>query len=217
MKPNFITGNRSNFSHSQIAKKSTLEIQIKEKMAQDEALHSMCEAAEKCIHTCQSGIDVSTMLLREIDDYAKMEQQHVLDILEFGPFYRDITNIVESEANITRQISKLHSVSQHFDMRGEKKLQAGLSDQIRVIETELQKQKHCNMIHMSQLSQIETALDSQAASFESEFETSNTQIRKLQEEKNSLYAKEMTLRKNIQRMTATLNARAKRAISKGNT
>jgi hypothetical protein len=175
----------------------------------------MCEAAENCIHTSQSGIEVSTFLLREIDEFAKMEQQNVLDILEFGPFYRDITNIVENEANITRKISKLQNVSQHFDMRGEKKLQAALSDQIRAIETELQKQKHCITIRLSQLAQIESALDSQSTAFESEFEASNIHIKKLQEEKNSLYAKEMTLRKNIQRMTATLNARAKRAMSKG--
>ncbi len=60
---------------------------------------------------------------------------------------------------------------------------------------ELQKQKQASTIHASQLSHIEAALDSQAASFESEFETLNSHIKKLQEEKNSLYAKEMTLQK----------------------
>jgi septal ring factor EnvC (AmiA/AmiB activator) len=192
-----------------------LEIEVKEKFAQDEALHSMCEAAEICVRTCQGEIDVSVSLLREIDEFVKSEQQQLLDILEFGPFYSDITNIVEEEANVTRRIAKLQSVSQHFDMRGEKKLQSNLSEQIKVIEIELQKQKQASTIHASQLSHIEAALDSQAASFESEFEALNSHIKKLQEEKNSLYAKEMTLRKNIQRMTATINARAKRAMTKG--
>ena len=109
----------------------------------------------------------------------------------------------------------MQSVSQHFDMRGEKKLQSNLSEQIKVIEIELQKQKQASTIHASQVSHIEAALDSQAASFESEFETLHSHMKKLQEEKNSLYAKEMTLRKNIQRMTATINARAKRAMTKG--
>jgi len=193
-----------------------MEIQIKEKMIQDESLHSLYEAAQRCINTCQAGIDASTSLLLQIDEFAKMEQQSVFDILEFGPFYRDITNIVENEANITRKISKLQIISQHFDMRSEKKLQASLSDKIRVSEMELQKQNHCTAIHLSQLSQIEVALDDQSASFESEFEASSIQIKRLQEEKNSLYAKEMTLRKNIQRITATLNARTKRAIAKAN-
>ncbi len=143
-----------------------------------------------------------------------MEKQNVLDILEFGPFYRDITNIVENEASITRKISKLQIISQHVDMRSEKKLQASLSDQIRVSEMELQKQSHFTAIHLSQLSQIEVALDNQSASFESEFGASSIQIKRLQEEKNPLYAKEMTLRKNIQRMTATLNARSKQAMAK---
>ena len=42
----------------------------------------------------------SVPLLREIDEFVKSEQQQLLDILEFGPFYRDITNIVEDEANV---------------------------------------------------------------------------------------------------------------------
>jgi hypothetical protein len=42
----------------------------------------------------------SVSLLREIDEFVKLEQQQLLDILEFGPFYRDITNIVEDEASV---------------------------------------------------------------------------------------------------------------------
>jgi hypothetical protein len=94
-------------------------------------------------------------------------------------------------------------------------LQSSLSDQIKAVEAELLKQKQFIAIHVSQMSQIEAALDSQALSFESEFEASSIQIKQLQEEKNSLFAKEMTLRKNIQRMTATINARTKRAMTKG--
>ena len=70
-------------------------------------------------------------------------------------------------------------------MRGEKKLQSNLSEQIKVIDIELQKQKQASTIHASQVSHIEAALDSQAASFESEFEALNSHIKKLQEEKNS--------------------------------
>jgi hypothetical protein len=96
-------------------------------------------------------------------------KQNVLDILEFSPFYRDITSIVQNEANITRKISKLQIISHHADMRSEKKLQASLSDQIRVSKMELQKQSHFTAIYLSQLSQTEVALDNQSASFESEF------------------------------------------------
>ncbi len=92
---------------SQIAKKSTMEIQIKEKMIQDEHLHSLYESAQRYINTCQAGVVASTSLLLQIGEFAKMVHQNVLDILEFGPFYRDVTNIVENEANITRKISKL--------------------------------------------------------------------------------------------------------------
>ena len=88
-------------------------------------------------------------------------------------------------------------ISQHFDTGSEKKLQASLCDQIRVSEMELQKQRHFTAICLSQLSQIEVALDNQSASFESEFGASSIQIKRVQEEKNSLYAKEMALRKNI--------------------
>ena len=175
----------------------------------------MCEVAEKCINTCQAAIDASTSLHREIDEFSKMERQKITDVFEFGPFYRDIANIVESETNVTRKTSQLQIVSQHFDMRGEKKLQSSLSDQIKAVEAELLKQKQFIAIHVSQMSQIEAALDSQALSFESAFEASSIQIKQLQEEKNSLFAKEMTLRKNIQRMTATINARTKRAMAKG--
>jgi hypothetical protein len=66
-------------------------------------------------------------------------------------------------------------------MRGEKKLQSNISEQIKVIEIELQKQKQASTIHASQVSHIEAALDSQAASFESEFEALNSHIKKLQE------------------------------------
>lgn len=200
---------------SQMAKKSTLEIQIKENLAQDEEYHSMCGIAEKCIATCQAAIDVSASLNREIDVFSNSERQQISDIFEFGPFYRDIASIVESEFRVLRKISQLQIVSRNFDMRGEKKLQSSLSLQIQAIEAELQKQKQFNAIHMSQLSQIEAALDRQSQSFESDFEASNNHIKQLQEEKNSLVVKEMTLRKNIQRMTTTINARTKRAMAKG--
>jgi hypothetical protein len=201
--------------YSQMAKKSTLEIQIKEKLAQDEEYHSICEIAEKCTKTCQAAIDISLSMRREIEEFSNMESQKITDILEFGTFYRDIANIVESESRVLRRISQLQIVSQNFDMRCEKKLQSSLSEQIKAIEAELQKQKQFNALHASQLSHIEAALDNQAQSFESEFEASNIQIKQLQEEKNSLVGKEMTLRKNIQRMSATINARSKRAMAKG--
>ena len=175
----------------------------------------MADAAEKCSTTCQAAIDVSTSSLNTIEEFAKSEKSRLHAQMECGPVYRDIANIVEAEANVTRQISKLHSVSQHFDMRGEKKLQSRLSDPIKAVEIELHKVWQCNTIHASQISQIEAALDCQSAAFECEFEVSNNHIKKLLEEKNDLYAKEMTLRKNIQRLTTTLNARSKRAMAKG--
>jgi hypothetical protein len=175
----------------------------------------MSEASEKCIRTVQVGIDSSASALSEVNKFCKTEQEKLDDFLEFGPFYRDITEIVENEATVQRKISRLQKVSQNFDRRGEKKLQSSLAEQLKATEHEILKQKQFNAIQVSQLSHVETALDGQAACFETEYEASNVHIKKLQEERNALYVKEMTLRKNIQRMTATLNARAKRANAKG--
>ena len=101
---------------------------------------------------------------------------------------------------------KLQSVSQHFDMRGEKKLQSNLSEQSKVIEIELQKQKQASTIHASQLSHIEAALDSQAASFESEFEALNSHIKKLQDEKSSKQRAVVTASDNVDRHTSARTA-----------
>ena len=188
---------------------------MKEEKKKDDALRSMSEASEKCIRTVQAGIESSASILSEVDKFSKTDQQKLEDFLEFGPFYRDITQIVENEGNVQRKIANFQKVSQNFDRRGEKKLQSSLADQIKAIEIETLKQKHCTAIHISQLSHVEAAIDCQAASFETEYEASSVHIKKLQEEKNALYVKEMALRKNIQRMTATFNARTKRANAKG--
>ena len=64
----------------------------------------------------------SVPLLREIDEFVKSEQQQLLDILEFGPFYRDITNIVEDEANVTRRIAKIAECEPAFRHARRKKI-----------------------------------------------------------------------------------------------